>query len=218
MLSLELLPAAHGDALWIEYGDAARPSRVLIDGGPARTYANGLRRRIARVPEGERLFELVVVTHIDADHIDGPLIFLQELAALKVRIGELWFNGWDHLPKTERDTYAPLQGEFLGGLIAPGMAFAARSLQETAALLWEVPFAPCALRAGRDTDEALAIGAFHVGVQGILGTVAALLERYPRCAVVVTGGLAEHVARPGWRRDPDWTLRGLAALAAARTR
>jgi hypothetical protein len=117
MLSLELLPAAHGDALWIEYGDAARPSRVLIDGGPARTYANGLRRRIAAVPEGERGFELVVVTHIDADHIDGPLIFLQELAALKVRIGELWFNGWDHLPKTERDTYAPLQGEFLGGLI-----------------------------------------------------------------------------------------------------
>jgi type III pantothenate kinase len=109
-------------------------------------------------------------------------------------------------------------GVFLGGLIAPGMAFAARSLQETAALLWEVPFAPCELRAGRDTDEALAIGAFHVGVQGILGTVAALLERYPRCAVVVTGGLGGHVTRPGWRHDPDWTLRGLAALAAARAR
>jgi pantothenate kinase type III len=107
-------------------------------------------------------------------------------------------------------------GVFLGGLIAPGMAFAARKLQEEAARLWAVPFAPCALRAGRDTDEALAIGAFHVGVHGVLGTIAALLARYPRCEVVVTGGLGEHLTRPGWRHDPDWTLRGLAALAAAR--
>ena len=87
-----------------------------------------------------------------------------------------------------------------------------------AARLWEVPFAPCALRAGRDTDEALAIGAFHVGVNGVRGTVTALLARYPQCAVVVTGGLGAHVTQPGWRHDADWTLRGLAALAAARAR
>jgi type III pantothenate kinase len=109
-------------------------------------------------------------------------------------------------------------GIFLGGLIAPGMAFAARRLQEEAARLWVVPFAPCELRAGRDTEEALAIGAFHVGVHGVRGTIAALLARYPGCEVVVTGGLGTHVAQPGWRCDPDWTLRGLAALAAARAR
>jgi pantothenate kinase type III len=108
-------------------------------------------------------------------------------------------------------------GVFLGGAIAPGMAFAARKLQEEAARLWVVPFAPCELRAGRDTAEALAIGAFHAGVHGVTGTIAALLDRYPRCEVVLTGGLGGHLARPGWRHEPDWTLRGLAALAAART-
>lgn len=108
-------------------------------------------------------------------------------------------------------------GIFLGGLIAPGMALAARALQTQAARLWEVPFAPCELRAGRDTDEALAIGAFHVGVNGVRGTIMALLARYPRCAVVVTGGLGDQVTQPPWRYDADWTLRGLAALAAART-
>lgn len=117
MLSLELLPAAHGDSIWIEYGSATKPKRVLIDGGPAHTYANGLRRRIAAVPESERVFELLVVSHIDADHIDGSLILLQELAALKVSVREVWFNAWAQLPKTDRDTFAPLQGEFLGGLI-----------------------------------------------------------------------------------------------------
>jgi glyoxylase-like metal-dependent hydrolase (beta-lactamase superfamily II) len=117
MLSLELLPAAHGDALWIEYGATAHPRRLLIDGGPAHTYAQGLRQRIAKLPQADRTLELMVVTHIDADHIDGPLILLQELAELKVSIGELWFNGWPQLPKQARETYAPLQGEFLGGVI-----------------------------------------------------------------------------------------------------
>jgi beta-lactamase superfamily II metal-dependent hydrolase len=118
VLALELLPAAHGDSVWIEYGSSARPRRILIDGGPAHTYASGLRRRIAAVPESERVFELLVVSHIDADHIDGALILLQELASLKITVRELWFNGWEQLPSQERETFAPLQGEFLGGLIS----------------------------------------------------------------------------------------------------
>jgi type III pantothenate kinase len=107
-------------------------------------------------------------------------------------------------------------GVFRGGLIAPGMSFAARALQREAARLWEVPFAPAELRAGRDTQEALAIGAYHVGVHGVRGTVIALLERYPGCTVVMTGGLGGWAALPGWQYHPDWTLRGLAVLAAAR--
>ncbi len=93
--------------------------RILIDGGPARSYESGLRRRMAALPEHMRNFELVVITHIDADHIDGALILLQEKkpAGLKFQTKEFWFNGWAQLPKLETETYAPLQGEFLGGLL-----------------------------------------------------------------------------------------------------
>jgi beta-lactamase superfamily II metal-dependent hydrolase len=118
VISIEVLPAAHGDSIWIEYGSADNVHRVLIDGGPAHTYEAGLRRRIANLPEDKRTFELMVVTHIDADHIDSSLILLQELTSLKIRINELWFNGWNQLPHGTQDSYAPLQGEFLGGLIA----------------------------------------------------------------------------------------------------
>jgi hypothetical protein len=118
MMTIELLPAAHGDAIWVEYGAEESPWRVLIDGGPAHTYANGLRAWVKRLPDEERRIELMVVTHIDADHIDGAILLLQERAELKVSIRELWFNGWHQLPKLERDTYAPLQGEFLDALIA----------------------------------------------------------------------------------------------------
>ncbi len=120
MITIEMLPAAHGDALWIEYGSGRQMRRILIDGGPARSYEMALRRRMASLPEQTRNFELVVITHIDADHIDGALILLQEKKSggLKFETKEFWFNGWAQLPKLDTETYAPLQGEFLGGLLA----------------------------------------------------------------------------------------------------
>ena len=120
MISIEMLPAAHGDALWIEYGSERQPRQILIDGGPAHTYEMGLRRRIAAQAENKRDFELIIITHIDADHIDGALILLQEIksAGLKIQTKEFWFNSWEQLPKVETDTFAPLQGEFPGGLLS----------------------------------------------------------------------------------------------------
>jgi len=104
-------------------------------------------------------------------------------------------------------------GCFRGGLIAPGMAFAARRLGEAAARLSPVPFASCPLEVGASTAAAMQAGAFHVGVLGVLGVVDGLLERYGPRPVAVTGGLGVHLARSGWLHDPDWTLRGALRLA-----
>ena len=38
-VTLDVLPAAHGDALVITYGPAGGEHRILVDGGPAPTYA-----------------------------------------------------------------------------------------------------------------------------------------------------------------------------------
>lgn len=38
MFAIEMLPAAHGDCLWLEYGERARLKRILIDGGVAPTF------------------------------------------------------------------------------------------------------------------------------------------------------------------------------------
>lgn len=120
MFLIELLPAAHGDALWIEYGDPKKPRRIVINGGPAPTYQQGLRERSLKVPGAKRRIDQFVVTHIDCDHIDGSLILLQEAKALNVRFGEVWFNAWEQLKTAAPDTYKPIQGEFLGALLAKG--------------------------------------------------------------------------------------------------
>lgn len=106
-------------------------------------------------------------------------------------------------------------GVFVGGVIAPGMAFALEQIGARAARLRPVPFAPTPLVAGRATAAALGAGAFHAGVGGVEALVAGLEARYGRLPVVVTGGLAAHLAGPGRLHDPDWTLRGAAFLAFA---
>jgi type III pantothenate kinase len=106
-----------------------------------------------------------------------------------------------------------LDGEFGGGLIAPGLAFGLHWLGRTAARLRPVPFVRRELTLGRDTDEALQVGSYQVAVAGVTATVGSLLERFGDCPVVVTGGLGEHVQEEGWRQEPDWTLRGAAVIA-----
>ena len=113
MFTTELLPAAHGDAILVEYGSARAPHRILMDGGPHTTY-DALRQRLLAIPKGKRHFDLVIVSHIDTDHIDGILRLLQD-DSLGITIRDLWFNGYRHL--AAKDVMGGLQGEFLEVLI-----------------------------------------------------------------------------------------------------
>lgn len=113
MLRIDMLPGGNGDALWIEYGDTGQPRRILIDGGTKGSWDDpgGLRTRIEALPQDERRFELLVVTHIDADHIAGALALLLD-QQLGVTYGDVWFNGWRHLPDT-LEPLGPVDGELL---------------------------------------------------------------------------------------------------------
>jgi beta-lactamase superfamily II metal-dependent hydrolase len=112
---VEMLPAEHGDCLWISYGSSDKPHHVLIDGGPSWTYP-ALRERILELPASRRELELLVVTHVDADHIGGILELLSD-RDLRLTIKEIWFNAWRHLDPADRDVLGPVQGEMLTALI-----------------------------------------------------------------------------------------------------
>ena len=116
MMKLDFLPAGHGDCILIEYGDAAKPSRVLIDGGPVGTF-KALHRRLEALPPEERKLELFVVTHVDADHVEGSVKLLHD-TSLGLQFGDIWFNGWKHLEAGAEDaTLGGVQGEMLSALI-----------------------------------------------------------------------------------------------------
>lgn len=92
---IEVLPAGHGDCLWIEYGDAATTHRWLIDCGTQQTIRH-LLPRVEAVPASERFLELFMLSHIDSDHIGGALPFFRAVQR-GLRFGDVWFNGWRHL-------------------------------------------------------------------------------------------------------------------------
>jgi beta-lactamase superfamily II metal-dependent hydrolase len=90
-----MLPAGHGDCLWIEYGDPSETHRWLVDCGTQAT-ATELLRRVESLPESDRHFDLLVMSHIDSDHIGGVLPFFGAVER-GLRFGDVWFNGWRHL-------------------------------------------------------------------------------------------------------------------------
>ncbi|HEV7506640.1 MAG TPA: MBL fold metallo-hydrolase [Thermoanaerobaculia bacterium] len=112
MLTLEMMPAHHGDSILIEYGDEAQPYRVLIDGG-TRSSADAIVERLGKKGKTVAL-ELLVVTHVDEDHIGGMLKLLAtapELVAPK----DVWFNAYKHL--FPPDKLGGLLGEKLSAAI-----------------------------------------------------------------------------------------------------
>lgn len=115
---LNMLPAGHGDSLWIDYGDQLNPHHILIDGGYAATY-DEIAKKIRALPEDRRHIELLVITHIDNDHIKGILKLLSR-AELNVTFGDIWFNAWRHLPDSEFESFGPLEGEKLSTLLSQG--------------------------------------------------------------------------------------------------
>jgi beta-lactamase superfamily II metal-dependent hydrolase len=115
MFRIERLPAQQGDALWIEYGDPAAPHRVLIDAGTSPTAAI-VRERILALAPADRRFDLLVVTHIDTDHVGGVLRLLADPP--DVEFSDVWFNAWRHLEAVpESSRLGPIDGEILSVLL-----------------------------------------------------------------------------------------------------
>ena len=110
MFAIEMLPAEQGDALWIEYGPAANPHRVLIDAGVRRTF-DVVKARSEELPRRKRRFDLFVITHVDSDHIGGVPKLLAD-RSLGLGFEEVWFNAWRHLPKVG-DKLGPVEGELV---------------------------------------------------------------------------------------------------------
>lgn len=112
MIRVEILPAAFGDCILIEYGTAAAPHRILIDAGLKSTFTDVLEPRLQELGVPVAL-ELLVVTHIDRDHICGMVPLLKSKTPL-VKAKDIWFNGRRHL---EPDKLGVAEGEVLGKLL-----------------------------------------------------------------------------------------------------
>jgi hypothetical protein len=117
-LTLEALEARHGDALLLHYGRADRPGLIVVDGGPAGVFRSVLAPRLAALAAeraGPLPVRLMMVSHIDDDHIRGLLDLTDDLVDARkdrrpprvdVRVQTLWHNSFEDLVGTEAETLA----------------------------------------------------------------------------------------------------------------
>ena len=110
-----MLPARNGDCFLIQYGDPQSPNKIMIDGGTSGAF-KVINRKLQRSLSKQRNFALLIITHVDGDHIEGVLKLLSD-SDNDVGFDDIWFNGWQHLPGSDFEDFGPVQGEKLTSLL-----------------------------------------------------------------------------------------------------
>lgn len=104
-VNIELFPASYGESILVSC-QGKNKTNILIDMGFISTYNNSIRNRLKILKDNEQCINLLVFTHLDADHMSGGLAFLKENGnALKpsiISVNEIWFNSIKHLPLSTR--------------------------------------------------------------------------------------------------------------------
>jgi hypothetical protein len=109
--TLDVRRARKGDCLILHFGSKNDPGLALIDGGPSGVYEPHLKPRLAEIRKARELapnaslpVDMLMVSHIDDDHIQGVLDLTKELLEAKaaqqplaLRIKGVWHNTFDDI-------------------------------------------------------------------------------------------------------------------------
>jgi beta-lactamase superfamily II metal-dependent hydrolase len=86
---LNILKAHHGDSIIIEtYDSSNKTFTILIDGGPRETFRTTLVHELDRY----KTIDLIILTHIDHDHISGLIQYLSSSHAGKHQFDKILIN------------------------------------------------------------------------------------------------------------------------------
>lgn len=103
MAKIHIIQAQYGDSFILEFGSDTEKKFILIDGGPAGVYKNHLKDEISNIIKVGGVIDVLIVSHIDTDHIKGILDLLTDIKKQRdqhtselILIKELWHNSFSH--------------------------------------------------------------------------------------------------------------------------
>jgi hypothetical protein len=118
-MKLHVVQAEYGDCLILESSTTKNSITVLINGGPYETFEKHLKPTLQKLPIKGKL-DLVVLSHIDNDHIIGLVDLLEEIRNQReqgtkelVKITKLWHNSFNDLFQIDEDANKFLKNSIL---------------------------------------------------------------------------------------------------------
>lgn len=116
VLRIKMYPAGNGDAFLI----SAAGSNVLVDGGYGQTFEEHISRDLRNIASKGESLDLLIVSHIDADHISGLIRFLtvngSSVAPQIVPIENIWHNSLRSLTTKTDARLQPSDREILDAI------------------------------------------------------------------------------------------------------
>lgn len=111
LFSLDIVRACKGDCLLLHYGTKEKPRLVLIDGGHYSVYGPHLKPRLEQIKKTRKLgqnkplvIDLLMVSHVDEDHIQGILEFTKDLIQDDPQFAQIlgfWHNSFENVINAE---------------------------------------------------------------------------------------------------------------------
>ncbi len=111
IFSLDIRRARKGDCMLLHFGTKTDPGLIMIDGGPKAVYEPHLKPRLQQIRKARGLkqneslpVDVLMVSHVDDDHIQGILDFTKEEIANAdahkprlLNVLSLWHNSFDEI-------------------------------------------------------------------------------------------------------------------------
>lgn len=102
-VKITAFPAENGESILIEcYG--VKKTNILVDLGYSQTYKKFIEKKLRSLAKLDEKIDLLVLTHYDADHIEGAIAFFEELLVDPfIDIEEIWVNEFLSLSSQQLD-------------------------------------------------------------------------------------------------------------------
>jgi len=121
-VSVKIYPAKNGDCFLISIGESEKEQKnLLIDCGYVDTFHKYLKDDLILFGKSGATLEKLILTHIDADHIQGAIRLLKDNNTERfITIKEVWHNTYRHLSNQEDGKINRKQERILQQIIRRG--------------------------------------------------------------------------------------------------
>ncbi len=124
-------PSKNGDCFLISFGSTENDLKyLLIDCGYTDTFKNYLKNDLERIGKNGGIIERLILTHIDADHIQGAISLLKDNINEKfIGIKDVWHNTYRHLFDKSKTSIDEKQTQIVSRIIKRGYPLAANTIK-----------------------------------------------------------------------------------------